>query len=171
MFLMISAPKVACVLHIFAMNMALYGLNLGCMNLWEVRWMLTVNNPYRWTMSTGKFSSALNWWTTSTVYQFMSKQTIMFWIDKSADHRMIIFDIQPWAHWAFLYFCVCVGVSTFLYFCTFLVRVCLLVYIIVRNAIRINEGMMIYAAPQIIILKALVYSFYLFRMNRLWHIR
>ena len=71
MFLTTNAPKVACVLHGFAMNMALYGLNLGCMNCGEVRWALTINNPYLCTINTAMFSSVLNWWTASTMYHFV----------------------------------------------------------------------------------------------------
>ena len=40
-------------------------------NYWEVRWTLTLSNSYLWKMSTGKFSSALNLWTVSTVYHFV----------------------------------------------------------------------------------------------------
>ena len=64
----------------------------------------------------------ISWW---------SNQINMFWIDKSADHRMINSCILPWAHWAF------VGCWWFNHLISlhFFVCVCLPVCIIVRNGI------------------------------------
>ena len=71
MLLVTHVPSLDCVMHGIAMNRTFYGRNLLCMNYWEVRRMHTLNNTYLWTMSTGKFSSVLNWWTVTILYLFV----------------------------------------------------------------------------------------------------
>ena len=123
MFLMTNAPKVTCVLQGFAMNMALSALKLGCNNCWEIRGMLTINNPYLWTMSTGKFRSALNWWIASTVYQFVvwANKNALSWYISWSQNTIFLYAIM--GSLSLFIFLGCVCISTLLYLCTFLVDV------------------------------------------------
>ena len=113
-----------CYIHGYEMNMILWAwidgnfYYLGCMNSGEVKWTLTINNPYLWTMNNGKFSPAWIDGLHPQCISLWSRHTRMFWIDKSTDHRIMISCMQPWAHWAILYFWVVGGsTSIYLYLC------------------------------------------------------